>query len=211
MPPEFWTPDLRFAPSGVTIGGCRESRFNVKGLYSRAVSGLTASGRKGCRYCRPGLRAGAGTGDPALPRRRGDTPGHVMKCHVLSCDVMFRRVAPLSVRLAEAPPSVSCIPFLHRVSVPFAPPPACLRRVPVSRVSHGRARAFAPARFARLIARACAREPGAGRTSPVRSVGVFSRRREAGDEAARGCRFLLTHLTTISQGSSLYRELFHNS
>ena len=29
---------------------------------------------------------------------------------------MFRRVAPLSVRLAEAPPSVSCISFLHRVS-----------------------------------------------------------------------------------------------
>ena len=30
----------------------------------------------------------------------------------------------------------------------------------------------------------CAREPGAGRTSPVRSVGVFSHRCEAGSEAA---------------------------
>ena len=65
-----------------------------------------------------------------------------MKCHVLSCDVMFRRVAPLSVRLAEAPPSVaSCISFLntssestirvHSFNTAVHPPPACLRRVPV--------------------------------------------------------------------------------
>ena len=57
-------------------------------------------------------------------------------------------------RLAEAPPA--CI--LHVVPpsrfVPLAPPPAWLRRVPFSRVSHVRAPAFAPARFARLIARA---------------------------------------------------------
>ena len=64
-------------------------------------------------------------------------------------------------------PSRSCF-------VPFAPPPALQRRNPVSRVSRarapvpGRAR-YAAARFARLIAQAHARarEPGAGRTSPV--------------------------------------------
>ena len=42
-------------------------------------------------------------------------------------------------------PSSSCMSFLHRVSVPSAPPPACLRRVPVSRVSHVRARVCAGA------------------------------------------------------------------
>ena len=85
------------------------------------------------------------------------------------------------------------------------PPPACQRRGSFSRVPHARAGApFAPARFARLIARAWT---SAGRTSPVRSVGVFSRRREAGDEAARGCRLLLSHPTTVLQGSSRYKEL----
>ena len=66
--------------------------------------------------------------------------GTVRKCHVLSCDVMFRRAAPLSAGPAEAPP----VPILHIVPpsrfVPFPPPPACLRRVPVSRVSHVRTR-----------------------------------------------------------------------
>ena len=55
-----------------------------------------------------------------------------------------------------------------------------------ARIACARAPAFAPARFARLIARA----NDAGRTSPVRSVGGFSRRCEARDEAASGCRFL---------------------
>ena len=68
---------------------------------------------------------------------------------------MFRRAAPLSACLAETP-SV-CI--LHVVPpsrfVPFALPPACLRRVPsFARIACARARVSAPARFARLIARA---------------------------------------------------------
>ena len=97
--------------------------------------------------------SGIETAAPLCPEG-AETP---LGCHEMSCDVMFRRAAPVSARLAEAP-SV-CI--LHVVPplrfVPFAPLPACLRRVPFSRVSHGRARAFAPARFARLIARASKR------------------------------------------------------
>ena len=161
---------------------------------------------------------------PPRPARRGRNrrprsapkarrhPGDVMKCHVLSCDVMFRRrAAPFrgprrsaAVRILHVVPSIAFRSVRAAAGLPAARP--CF-----ARIAWARARAFAPARFARLIARACAREPGAGRTSPVRSVGVFSRRREAGDEAASGCRFLLTHLTTILQGSSPYRELFHNS
>ena len=56
----------------------------------------------------------------------------------------------------------------------------------------------------------CAREPSARRTSPVRSSGIFSHRCEAGDEAARGCRFLPSHTTTVLQGSSPHKELFQN-
>ena len=69
--------------------------------------------------------------------------GTLRRCHEVSCCVMRCHVPPrraLSADLLEAP--VVCI--LHVVPpsrfVPFAPPPACLRRVPVSRVSHGRAR-----------------------------------------------------------------------
>ena len=130
----------------------------------------------------------------------------VMKCHVLSCEGHDR----LSAGLANAP----SVWVLHVIPpsrfVPFALPAACLRRDPFSRVSH----ACAPARRAGAVrAPDCARASHvlAGRTSPVRSVGVFSRRREAGDEAARGCRLLLSHSTTILQRSSPFRELFHNS
>ena len=73
-----------------------------------------------------------------------------MKCHVLSCDVMFgRRLAPL-----HRPRRISAVRILHGVTpscfVPFGPPPACLRRVPVSRVS----RAGAGARRRRRGSRA---------------------------------------------------------
>ena len=77
-------------------------------------------------------------------------------CH----DVMRCHVPPRRARLRR-PRRSAAVPILHVVPpscfVPFAPLPACLRRVPFSRVSHGRARAFAPARFARLIARASKR------------------------------------------------------
>ena len=74
--------------------------------------------------------------------RAGGTRG-VMKCHDLSCDVMFR---------GARRPFFRVLPPLHRSSFPL---PASGRRGPFSRVSHVRAGApFAPARFARLIARA---------------------------------------------------------
>ena len=97
--------------------------------------------------------------------------------------------------------------FLHRVPLRSRRRRLAGRRVPFSRVSHVLARAFAPARFARLIARGRA---SAGRTSPVRYIGDFSHRCDAGDEPASGCRFLLSHLTTVLQGSSPYQELFQN-
>ena len=129
-------------------------------------------------------------------------------CHEMSCSVMVRRAAPLSACLAEALSSASCIPFLHRVS--FRPR---RRRLACGATLFRAYRRCARARVCAGAVRApdCAREPDAGRTSPVRSVGGFSRRREVRDEAARGCRFLLTHLTTVLQGSSPYGELFHNS
>ena len=79
------------------------------------------------------------------------------------------------------------------LSIPFRSilPAAGFRqwRDPLPRVSRAGAGARpAPARFARLIARAC--EAGARHTSPVCFSGCFSRRREPEDEAApRGCRF----------------------
>ena len=116
MPPEFWTPDLRFAPSGVTIGGCRESRFNVKGLYSRAVSGLTASGRKGCRYP-PRPAAGAGTGPRSAPTRR-----HPGTCHEMSCSVMRCHVSPPRAPF-RGPRRSAAVRILHTV------PPSRFRSV----------------------------------------------------------------------------------
>ena len=69
-----------------------------------------------------------------------------MICHVLS----WSAAPPVPL-----PPAVSLMPFLRHVpfhSVPVVGSTA--RRDPVSRVSRERGRAFAPARFARLIARA---------------------------------------------------------
>ena len=107
---------------------------------------------------------------PIEALRRGCRDCHEMSCSVMRCHVS-PPPRPSSAGLAEAPP----VPILHVVppsaSVPFAPPPACLRRVPsFARIACARAPAFAPARFARLIARTWT---NAGHTSPVRSVGLF--------------------------------------
>ena len=71
------------------------------------------------------------------PRTCHEMSCSVMRCHAMSC---FAAAPPLSDCLAEAP----LVSILHAVPpsrfVPFAPPPACLRRDPVSRVSRGRAR-----------------------------------------------------------------------
>ena len=84
-------------------------------------------------------------------------------------------------------------------------------------------RSPAPGAVAHLILRTRVGKTGAGRTSPVRSVGVFSRRREAGD--ARGLRMPdpgsstqpllllpgMSHPSTDFQGSSPQKELILNS
>ena len=121
---------------------------------------------------------------PADRLRRPHAMCHEMSCFVMRCHVPAAADRPLSgepssARLRRSSARLEAHPAYRSSyprSVPFAPPPACLRRVPVSRVSHVRARPrFAPARSPR--APDCAREAnGAGRTSPVRSVGVFSRR-----------------------------------
>ncbi len=95
-------------------------------------------------------------------------PVRILPAVVPSHFVPFRSVLPL--------------PGLRPATGPFLRAYRACEPVPA------RAR-FAPARFARLIARA--READAGHTSPFRFSTVFSRRREPGGKAApRGHRFL---------------------
>ena len=125
--------------------------------------------------------------------------------------------SPASGRGGFPCPSASRIPFLHRVSfhsIPFAPPPRGTRRTlqmaalapptarPASgpcfaRIARGRGRASAPARFARLIARASQRAHFAcasnrGRSAPGRREG----------SGPRGLRLPRTHHNTIFCRSS---------
>ena len=154
--------------------------------------------------CRAPLRKprSGSAGGSAGGRDGGPAP----MCHEMSCFVM-RPAASLSASLAEAPLSLSCMSSLHRVSFRSRRPRFPGKRPFFARIACAPAPAFAPARFARLIARARA---NARRTSPVRSVGVFSHRREAEGETARGRRFLLSHPTTDSTGSSPFGNYFIN-
>ena len=133
--------------------------------------------------------------------RRGGPPGHPQKCHEMSCSVMRCHVSPPPRPSPPASPkrrpSASCMSFL--LPLPFR---SRRRRLACGASLFRAYRMCAPARVraGAVCAPDCAREPSAGRTSPVRSVGGFSHRREAGDEAASGCRFLLTHLTTDFTG-----------
>ena len=109
----------------------------------------------------------------------------------------------------------SCMSFLHPVSfysLPFFPPPGLPgRRDPNSRVSCAGAR-FAPARFARLIARP---RPGAraGRKAYLTRClnrGLFCAGASGETKRTRGCHFLLPaqssdHLENFNP----YVELFH--
>ena len=113
-----------------------------------------------------------------------------MICHAMSC----------SGAHPAAGSSVSCLPCI-------VPPSR-------SRLACGAAlfRAYrmcprAPVGAGAVRAPDCAREPGARHTSPVRSVGDFLRRRETGDEAASGCRFVLSHSTMVFSGSSPLRRI----
>jgi len=155
------------------------------------------------------------------------------KCHVLSWSAAPPPPVP-PVRILHAVPPSHSVPFapprrtrrtlqMAALTPPprtrrtlqmaaFPPPPAC----PASGTPIRAYRARPPARVSAGAVRApdCARarkDLGAARTSPVRFSGVFSRRREPGDEAApRGCRFLASrfNLTTDFPGSARIRNYF---
>ncbi len=139
-----------------------------------------------------------------------------MKCHVLSWSGFpgFR----FSASLSPLDPSPFCPPRRTRRTLriaAFAPPrgtrPTLRVAGPFSaRIGRRRGRPLAPARFARLIARA--HEAGAGRTSPLCFPEmIFSRRRETeGDAASRmplpSARFILAWNLP---GSSSFQEFLH--
>ena len=186
MPPEFWTPDLRFAPSGVTMEGLPKAAVQYEGIVLQGGIRPYRIGPEGLQILPPRPASRGRNRRPRSAPKARRHPGDVMKCHVLSCDVMFRRrAAPF-----RGPRRSAAVRILHTV------PPSRFRSVRAAaglpaarpcfaRIACARPPAFAPARFARLIARACAREPGAGRTSPVRSVSPdFSPR----SWSARCCR-----------------------
>ena len=117
---------------------------------------------------------------PRRPARRPGGPAHcVTICHEVSCFVM---AAAGNVMFCHGPPglrsrrrpSVSRMAFLHRVPFRSVRPAAgpVGQRDPVSRVSRARLRArqraFAPARFARRLARASRRAPMTGRGMTAR-------------------------------------------
>ena len=118
-------------------------------------------------------------------------PGHVMKCRVLSCDVMIRRPAPLRrPRRSVARPNSACRSSFRFRSVRAATGLPAARPF-FARIACARAPAFAPARFARLIARAWT---NAGRTSLSVPLGFFrtGARRETKPppDAASSCLIL---------------------
>ena len=128
--------------------------------------------------------------EPSAKGRRRRTPD--MSCSVMRCHV-FPPPRPSPTASPKRRMSPSCMSSLHRVSLRSR-----RRRLACGATLFRAYRAGARARVCAGAVRApdCAREPCAGRTSPVRSVGGFSHRCKAGDEAASGCRFLLSHLTT---------------
>ena len=137
------------------------------------------------------------------------SPGNVMKCHVLSCSGVLGRLRP--PRLCFVSPRPVC-----RSSIAFRSPSfrSSRRRCPgrtepfSARIARAPGRAFAPARFARLIARA--RGPDARRTSPVHFSRLFSRRREPEGGAVPGTPHpcLPPHLVSDCREVKLFQELF---
>ena len=101
-----------------------------------------------------------------------------------------------------APPALSC--FASPASFLLPAPGLRAARPFFARIACARVRA---SRAGAVRAPDCAREPSARHTSPVRSVGDFSRRRETGDEAASGCRSLVSHSTMDFSGSSPLRGI----
>ena len=84
--------------------GFRQGRCGAAARTCHTVIGARPRGGRACLSARLGLAG-------------GDAPRCVMKCHVLSCDVMIRRAALLSVGPVKLRPSVSCMSFLHCVSL----------------------------------------------------------------------------------------------
>ena len=104
------------------------------------------------------------------------------QCHEMSCSGCRRRIGCRIFGHEASPFDPSSFPSpghrFSRVAGPFT-----------ARIARGRARPSAPARFARLIARA--REAGAGRTSPLCFSGVFFRAGANRERSRRpGRRFL---------------------
>ena len=129
----------------------------------------------------------------------------VMKCHEMSCFVM-RPAAPLSASLAEAPLSLSCMSSLHRISFRSRRRRFPGKRPCFARIACAPAPAFAPARFARLIARAGKRKAHVSR--PFRWV-FFA---PARGRRRNGPRMPLPPVPSYHgfTGHKPFRELFHN-
>ena len=104
--------------------------------------------------------------------------------------------------LSIAPPSVRRFPPRRRSAAAGRGP--CFARIACAPV-RGSGRAFAPARFARLIARA--RGGRRAHLSPAFLRVSFAPARKRRNRL-RECRFLMPHSSTISLWSSLNRELF---
>ena len=112
-------------------------------------------------------------------------------CHEMSCDVMFRRAAPVSARLAEAPPSQSCMSFLHRVSFHSR---RCRLACGASLFRAYRMGARACVRAGAVRAPDCAREQAQGAGLPSVPLGFFragaKQETERPADAASSCLIL---------------------
>ena len=179
----------RATPKAVSLGRDRNSTGMLRQCGTRMPS---------LRHAASSVLPGS---SPGMGGRGRDTRAG---CHDMSCSGCGRRIGRclsghIAVDLDKGPGHSVAVPwlcvfgmeFLFTIRFRFHFPAAGFRhwQDPLPRVSRaGAGGRSAPARFARLIARAC--EAGAGRTSPVCFSGCFSRRREPEDEAApRGCRF----------------------
>ncbi len=121
----------------------------------------------------------------------------------MSCFVMVRRASgPIAVR-----PYPACRSSFAFRSAPFRSPrrrPGCGGTLFRAYCAPARQRALAPARFARLIARARARPRNQGARLPSVPLETFSRRREA----APRMPLPLLHISTDFRDTSPLRELF---
>ena len=174
--------------AGLRSGRLRRSRGRLQGIAASFPSMAPDAPLPGAR---PSRAHNARPSAPTRPRARGggrDPCRSVMECHDVSCFVMFRPCGGLSS------------PAFRHFRVPA-------RRAgsadPVSRVTRARPRArpggrFAPARFARLIARA--RGGRRAHVSP-RFLRVFFAPARNGRKRPRTCRFLPAPIIAYFTGS----------